>query len=116
VSSGDMVFQALVPLKAACILMQGQYVNAVGRAIKVRDGDSQIDTSVGFRGFRDILELGPCHTYEKLRWQLQAGAGEVGGAVLGPYRPPGRSPLDTISYFYDAFVNYVGHRKRVLGG
>ena len=58
VASGDTVAQALLPLKAACIVNQGQFQQALGQGIKVRDGDSMVDTSVSFRGYRDILEHG----------------------------------------------------------
>jgi len=114
--SSDPIFQALVPLKAACILTQGDFRAALGQGIKVRDGDSAIDTSVSFRGYRDILELGPCKTYELLKWRLLAtGAvdGGVGSAVLGPYRTPTGSSLDTISWFYDQFaIGVNGMRDR----
>lgn len=109
VTSEDSVFMALVPLKAACILVQGEFKQALGQGIKVRDGDSAIDTSVSFRGYRDILEFGPCTAYEKLKWSLLASAG-VGKAVLGPYRSPGGSALSTISWYYDQFK--TGRRDR----
>ncbi len=109
VTSEDSVFMALVPLKAACILVQGEFKQALGQGIKVRDGDSAIDTSVSFRGYRDILEFGPCTAYEKLKWSLLASAG-VGKAVLGPYRAPGGSVLSTISWYYDQFE--TGRRDR----
>jgi hypothetical protein len=102
VTSEDSVFMALVPLKAACILVQGEFKQALGQGIKVRDGDSAIDTSVSFRGYRDILEFGPCAAYEKLKWSLLASSG-IGKAVLSPYRIPGGSALSTISWYYDQF-------------
>jgi len=76
---------------------------ALGQGIKVRDGDSAIDTSVSFRGYRDILELGACAAYERLKWSLLASSG-VGKAVLGPFREPGGSALSTISWYYDQFA------------
>lgn len=104
----DSPFMALIPLKTACILTQGEFKKALGQGIKVRDGDSAIDTSVSFRGYRDILELGPCAAYEKLKWSLLAsggaGGGIVGKAVLGPYRAPGGTALSSISWYYDQFV------------
>ena len=118
VVNGDALFVALVPLKAACILTQGEFKQALGQGIKVRDGDSAIDTSVSFRGYRDILELGPCASYEKLKWTLLAsgtgvGGGGVGKVVFGPYRTPGGSALSTISWYYDQFVTgSTGRRDR----
>ena len=107
VTNRDMYFMSLVPLKAACILTQGEFKQALGQGIKVRDGDSAIDTSVSFRGYRDILEMGPCAAYEKLKWKLlteiSGGAG-VGKAVVGPYREPNEYSLDTISWYYDQFI------------
>jgi hypothetical protein len=103
VTNEDSVFMALIPLKAACIFTQGEFKQALGQGIKVRDGDSAIDTSVSFRGYRDILELGPCAAYEKLKWSLFASGQStlVGKAVLGPYREPGGTALSTISWYYD---------------
>jgi len=114
-TSEDNIFMALVPLKAACILTQGEFKQALGQGIKVRDGDSAIDTSVSFRGYRDILELGPCKAYETLKWSLLASGevGRIGRAVLGPYRAPGGNALSTVSWYYDQFVlNNIGRRDR----
>jgi len=115
VISEDNIFMALVPLKAACILTQGEFKQALGQGIKVRDGDSAIDTSVSFRGYRDILEIGPCAAYEKLKWSLLAsgaasGGGRIGKAVLGPYRVPGGNALSTISWYYDQFAVWTSGR------
>lgn len=112
VISEDSTFMALVPLKAACILTQGEFKQALGQGIKVRDGDSAIDTSVSFRGYRDILEMGPCAAYDKLRWSLLASGG-VGKAVLGPYRAYNGTALDTISWYYNQFdISTTGRRDR----
>lgn len=115
VVSEDSVFMALIPLKAACILVQGEFRQALGQGIKVRDGDSAIDTSVSFRGYRDILELGPCKAFEKLKWTIFASGASalVGKAVLGPYRESGGNVLSTISWYYDQFaISDTGRRDR----
>lgn len=118
VVNDDATFMALVPLKSACILTQGEFKKALGQGIKVRDGDSAIDTSVSFRGYRDILEFGPCASYEKLKWSLLAsgqanGGNGVGKAVLGPYRTPGGSTSLTIAWYYDQFaIGGTGRRDR----
>jgi hypothetical protein len=116
VTGEDAPFIALIPLKAACIITQGEFKQALGQGIKVRDGDSAIDTSVSFRGYRDILELGPCAAFEKLKWSLlasgaTAGAG-VGKAVLGPYREYGGTALSTISWYDQFAVSDSGRRDR----
>jgi hypothetical protein len=113
--NNDSPFIALIPLKAACILIQGEFKQSLGQGIKVRDGDSAIDTSVSFRGYRDILELGPCAAYQKLKWSLLASGanatGGVGKAVLGPYRTAGDNGLLTISWYYDQFITGGNGRR-----
>lgn len=112
VTSLDTNFQALVPLKAACIITQGEFKQALGQGIKVRDGDSAIDTSVSFRGYKDILELGPCKAYERLQWTLLASSAYSGGAVLGPHRVPGGDPISTISWYYDTIASWSNNGRR----
>lgn len=57
----------LVMLKAECLLAKRQQFDSAGKAIRVRDGDTEIDTSVGFGGLRDLVagEGGPCAEYQK---------------------------------------------------
>jgi len=114
VESEDLCFMSLVPLKAACVITQGEFKQALGQGIKVRDGDSAIDTSVSFRGYGEILELGACATYEKLKWQLMttvSGGAGAGKAVLGWYREPNASALSTISWYYDNLATYLNGRR-----
>lgn len=117
IASLDDTFRALVPLKAACIIQTGDFQDAIGQGIKVRDGDSAIDTSVKFRGFKDILLLGVCKAYDTLRWQIQATGsttGKVGGSVMSPYREPGVVGLDSLSWFFDQFaltLDPLGRRR-----
>lgn len=71
----------LVMLKTECLIAKRTHFDTAGKAIRVRDGDSEIDTSVGFGGLRDLTSGagGPCAEYEKalalyLKW-LQAELG-----------------------------------------
>lgn len=56
----------LVTLKVECLLAKRAHFDAAGKAIRVRDGDTEIDTSVGFGGLRDLTSgsAGPCAAYE----------------------------------------------------
>jgi len=109
---GDILAQALIPLKAACIMNQSQFQIALSQGIRVRDGDSQIDTSVSFGGYKDILQLGPCASYSLLlNWELQSQSSLVGKAVLGAYRAPGDSPIDTVTWFYDQISLFPRQRE-----
>lgn len=117
---GDSISESLMPLKAACIINQGDFQKAIGQGIKVRDGDSAIDTSVGFRGFRDILELGPCKSYDRLLWDIQRvnadGYATALNTVVGAFRDPNstRPDLDTISFYFDNFASAL-HSSRNNG-
>lgn len=82
----DNAFVALVALKAACILSINSYQTAVTGGIKVVDDGSSIDTTSGFKGYSDIVALGPCASYNKLLQSLSVKQGMNNGkAVLGPY-------------------------------
>ena len=117
--SEDAISEALIPLKAACIINQGDFQKAIGQGIKVRDGDTAIDTSVGFRGYKDILELGPCAAYDKLLWDLQRintdSVGASLNAVLGAFRDPDstRPDLDTISFYFDTLASTIRTSSRL---
>lgn len=96
---------ALFGLKAACLLNMNQYQGAVTTGIKVRDGDSEVDTTGSFKGYKDILELGPCGSYQKLLKDIQVKNSMMGGkAILSPYTH-GDDAIwgrEHIAYFFDA--------------
>jgi hypothetical protein len=115
ITEEDIIFQALVPLKSACIIIQGDFRTALGQGIRVRDGDSAIDTSVSFRGYKDILQFGPCAVYERLKWDIQSGKADgqsaefIGSAVMSPYREPNvLNNITTVSLFFDNFASTLG--------
>lgn len=84
-ASYDAIAIALFGLKAACILSMNSYQNAVSTGIRVRDGDSEVDTTSGFKGYSDILKNGPCAAYEKLlRHRTFLASMNRGKAVLSP--------------------------------
>lgn len=77
---------ALFGLKAACMLNLNSYQAAVSTGIRVRDGDSEVDTTGGFKGFSDIINLGPCAAYSRLLASLtNSRAMGVGRAVMSPF-------------------------------
>jgi len=111
ISLGDIQVQALLPLKSACLLNQSDFRVALSQGIRVKDGDSSVDTAVSFGGYSDILKLGACAAYSKLVNQLSAAASSlVGGAVLGAYRGPNDTAIETVSWFYDQLSERVNRR------
>ena len=61
-----------IVLQAECLLTKRIRSTAVGKGIKVRDGDSEIDTTAGFDGYRDQVE-DICGELEQLINQYRAG-------------------------------------------
>jgi len=74
----------LILLKTECLLAKRSQFDAAGKAIRVRDGDTEIDTSVGFGGLKDLTEGkgGPCAAYELalaayLKWLQDQVGGDI---------------------------------------
>ncbi len=74
----------LVSLKTECLLAKRAHFDAAGKAIRVRDGDTEIDTSVGFAGLRDLTagNGGPCAEYTSmLKNYLKFWSAELGNDI-----------------------------------
>jgi hypothetical protein len=57
----------LIMLKTECLLAKRAHFDAAGKAIRVRDGDTEIDTSVSFAGLSSLVNdpTGPCAEFDK---------------------------------------------------
>lgn len=86
VSESDNAAIALITLKTACIMNINQIQSSVKTGIRIKDGDSSVDTTAGFGGYSDILKNGPCATYKSLieKTNISASMGR-GKAVFSPY-------------------------------
>jgi hypothetical protein len=107
VEINDSVAVALFGLKAACILNTNSYQSAVGKGIKVRDGDSEVDTTGTFKGYSDIIAIGPCGSYTKLLKQITLNKGfGTGKAVFSPVATgmPGPNGIWHIRSLYDSML------------
>ena len=72
----DYDFTNLLLLKALCNhITQGSLAGA-RRAIKVKDGSTSVDTSVGSSSHRDLLERGPCQEFFVSLQQYLSGSGD----------------------------------------
>ncbi len=77
---------ALFTLKSACMNSLNDYQSAIGAGIKVKDGDTEVDTTGGFKGYSDLLKNGPCAAYKDLVKSIGTLKGmNAGKAVLSPY-------------------------------
>lgn len=82
----DVAAIALFSLKAACILNFNKYQGSLADGIKVRDGDSEVDTTGAFGGYRDIIILGPCASYDRMLTKLSTlRSMNLGKAVVSPF-------------------------------
>lgn len=63
----DPIFN-LILLKTECMLAKRAHFDAAGKGIRVRDGDTEIDTSVSFAGLASLVNDsgGPCAEFEKM--------------------------------------------------
>lgn len=81
----DAVAIALFTLKASCIISTNQHQNAVKTGLRIRDGDSEIDTTSGLRGYSDLLKIGPCAMYKEMLEKLKNNRiGTMGSAIVSP--------------------------------
>lgn len=105
----DQIMIALVTLKAACILSVNRYTGQVGNGLKVRDGDTEVDTTAGFKGYLDIVTIGPCASYRKLLEQVgNVQFANLGKAVVGPYSHPDAGRDLGYSYASSIFNTFAG--------
>lgn len=82
--SSDTSFLALVSLKTACIIGQGEHRTASRTSIAVKDGPSSIDNRDSAKNL-GALASSMCATYSKAKFAYQSGDISVGKAIVGPY-------------------------------
>jgi hypothetical protein len=86
VDNKDETFLNLSVLKAACLVDHGQYrAKAALEGLKVSCGPGSLSVGGHLAGFKTILELGPCSTYEELRNQYLYGNVNVVKGIFGPF-------------------------------
>jgi len=82
----DDVFINFLVLKAACMTDEGNFRSkALAAGIRARCGPATIDTMQYLAGFRDLMNFGPCKSYETLKYEYMFGHRANVKAVLGPF-------------------------------
>lgn len=102
-STQDDIAVVLFPLKAACIIDQNRLQEGTQQGIRIRDGDSEVDLSVRFKGFSDVLKFGPCNSYKLLVKDIETSRAFIGEGILGPFRSDNFSR--NIPGLFDQFAN-----------
>jgi hypothetical protein len=82
--SDDHDFVAIVALRTACMISQGEHRNAARQALSVKDGPSAIDTRDSATHYGGLAK-NACDAYEKSKLSYQIGDGSVGRAIVSPY-------------------------------
>ena len=102
-SSLDNDFTALVALKAACILDQSTYrTKAINEGIKTSLASASLHTAGNLKGYKDLLDVGPCGMYEKLRQEFEIGNPNMVQAVLSPFAGNKFDPTSMNIHYGDA--------------
>jgi hypothetical protein len=98
-SVNDNDFIALVALKAACILDQSTYrTKAINEGIKTSLASATLHVAGNLKGYKDLLEIGPCGMYSQLRQEFEIGNPSVVQAVLSPFVGNKFDPTNLTSY------------------
>jgi hypothetical protein len=85
-SSRDTDFVGFVALKAACLLDQSTFrTKAVNEGISASLGPARLSVGGNLSGFKTILEMGPCGTYEQLVMDHNIGNISTVRAILSPF-------------------------------
>lgn len=90
----DDAFLNFIVLKAACLTDQGTFrAKAVLEGLSSRLGPASLTISGNLRGFKDILEKGPCKSYEDLKLEYKFGNPHI-KAIFSPFVGPFFDPRD----------------------
>ena len=101
----DTLFLNMVVLKAACIMDHGQMrQKALAAGIEAKCGPATLKTLQHSQGFKDIIELGSCAIYDKLK-EENAFSGEALNSlvhfVLSPFVGNDFDPITALQSYYD---------------
>ena len=102
----DNDFIAFTALKSACILDQSTFrTKAVNEGIKTNLASASIQVQGNLRGYKVLLDQGPCAIYEKLRTEFEIGNPNICEAVLSPFVGNDFDPRNTSNAMGDFHRN-----------
>lgn len=84
--SRDTDFVGFIALKSACLLDQSTFrTKAINEGISAALGPAKLSVGGNLSGFKTILDVGPCKTYEQLVMDHNIGNISTVRAVLSPF-------------------------------
>lgn len=82
----DEDFLGLIALKSACLLDQTNFrLAAINEGIRTTLGPASLSVGGNLKGFKDILDVGPCKAYEQTLMDYNMGNTAVLKAILSPF-------------------------------
>lgn len=85
-TTSDTLFTGLVALKTACMLDQSTFrTKAVNEGIRTALGSANLSVAGNLAGYKTILEMGPCKTYQELVQNWNIGNATAVQAILSPF-------------------------------
>lgn len=105
--SDDDIFNNFVLLKAACILDQGRFrTKAALSGLRAKCGPVEMQTLNHLQGFKDLIDFGPCKSYETLKNEFSFNKTSHIKAILSPFINSNFDP----TYHNASFVTYYDLR------
>ncbi len=82
----DDAFTNFMVLKAACFMDQSAFrTKAAVAGLKAKCGPAVLETVEHLRGFKDLINFGPCKAYTTLKQEWIFGNAQVVEAILSPF-------------------------------
>jgi len=101
----DKIFLNMVVMKAACIIDHGNFrQKAFTSGLEAKCGPATMKTLEHLKGFKDLLELGPCGIYEKLKEEYKFsgdGFNEIIHFILSPFSGNDFDPVEALNTYSD---------------
>lgn len=105
----DDIYSNFVILKAACILDHGKFrTRAALSGLRAKCGPVEMQTTAHLEGFKNLIDFGPCKTYEILRNEFEFSGTSHIKAILSPFINTTFDPS------YGRGSNIVYHDIRVI--
>lgn len=104
--STDLDFLTFLIIRAACLTDFSTFrTKAVLDGLSAKMGPASLTVSDNLKGFKDLLVLGPCKTYEDMKNDYVFGSGGLCQAVLSPFIGNNFNPENL-----QMNINYYFHR------
>ena len=103
----DVVFTSFATLRAACLADQSLFrTRAMVAGISAKCGPAILDTMRHMDGFKELITIGPCATYEIMKKDFMFGSGKICQVIMSPFISNTFNPESLGLKFTDARNSY----------